>query len=884
MPVGTDLTKEPLLRSVPVHEGYKVLGDVVLYQRLGKGGMGAVYRGRHLRLDIDVAVKVMSLPSDMTGSERDEWKQRFLREARTAASVKHQNLIRVADVNSHHGLYFLTMDCIDGESAGDRFDRRRTMSEAECVEICLGAAEGLGEAHAQGVVHRDVKPDNIMIDRKGRVTVTDLGLAKAYGDRGACEVHRGLSLTSQVIGTPHYMSPEQTRSSRDVGPPADVWSLGITLYELATGSVPWNDTDLHDLIHNIRFSPYPDPQSRRSDLSDGLAEILFRALGKHHTDRYADCSEMAHALRKHFFMMVPGGDSVLPDEQTIGWGNRPAQPPTPEVLAAIAQASASATTAGGGEDAASGDEQGADSPVGSTPPTVRGAGPRPVAALDDRTSFPVVQVLAQTVADLDPHLADADAAWEAFMSWSRRDRREYEALRRTAHSIFYYQLQDFYEFAIERLGRDDVPMIAGRAFSDTVYEEMLPQLLQVALRGGGGFQEGISEVFKAYLYRYTGSRYLLQESIGDDNTSFIIRSRDPEAGLLYCQLYGLNPVRALKNSLLYITGALEELLVRIVADFDRTKIQTELTPGGMRMLIPVTDKDRFAYEAMSQTLAAYVRRVEERATEVAKVDRMENDLAVTSEAMRATWDRINRASRTDEIVLLRGESGTGKSYFAQKIHKLSQRAARPFIEVGLASEIGAEESIESDLFGIEPGTDTAAPKRKKGLFSLADGGTIFLDEVGDASPELQAKLLRVIEKSRFKRVGGVSDVNVDVRVVAATSRNHEQMVEEGSFRRDLYYRLNVISIRIPPLREHPEDVEPFAQFLLSRTASKGSVPMKGFAPGLLDDLRRYPWPGNIRELDHALKHAATLSAGADITKDDLPANVLSFLEHKSGRG
>ena len=178
-----DLSADPLLGNVPVCEGYKVLGGVVLYQKLGHGGMGAVYKGRHLRLNIDVAVKVMAAPASVTPDQADAFVKRFIREAQTAAAVSHQNLIRVYDVNAESGLHFLIMDFVDGESAGERLKRKGKLTEEEAVEICLGASEGLAEAHRKGIVHRDVKPDNIMIDRDGRVRVTDLGLAKAFAVR-----------------------------------------------------------------------------------------------------------------------------------------------------------------------------------------------------------------------------------------------------------------------------------------------------------------------------------------------------------------------------------------------------------------------------------------------------------------------------------------------------------------------------------------------------------------------------------------------------------------------------------------------------------------------------------------------------------------------------
>ncbi|MHC4502235.1 MAG: hypothetical protein ACYTFI_02940, partial [Planctomycetota bacterium] len=192
----------------------------------------------------------------------------------------------------------------------------------------------------------------------------------------------------------------------------------------------------------------------------------------------------------------------------------------------------------------------------------------PGAALDDRTAFTVAEALARAIAELDPELADEDAVWEAFARRTGSDRTEYiEAVRRTRHSIFYYQLQGLYEFGMERLGRDDAPLLAGRGFADTVYEENLSRLLQVALGGTNSFPEAVVEVFKSYLYRYTGGRYLLTGDILPEETVFTVSSREPAAAVRYCRQYGLDPARCFRNSFLCIAGGAEVLFGRIVADF-----------------------------------------------------------------------------------------------------------------------------------------------------------------------------------------------------------------------------------------------------------------------------------------------------------------------------
>ncbi len=337
---SSDLSADPLLAGVPVHEGYKVLGGVVLYEKLGAGGMGAVYRGRHLRLDIDVAVKVMAPPVGLPPDQADKHVRRFLREARTAASVKHPNLIRVYDVNSESGVHFIIMDYVDGESAAGRLKRRGRLSEEEAVEIALGAAEGLAAAHEQGIVHRDVKPDNILIDKAGDVVVADLGLAKAYAAEGQAGESPKVTETQTAVGTPHYMSPEQIVASKDVGPQSDVWSLGVTLYQLVTGQVPWSDSSVFLLADKIRNEPVPDPKTHCAGLSDAICAIITKATRKTPAERYADCGEVTRVLRGHLDSIRTSAQSALPDAEAGATRLAVAgfAPPDPETMTLIAVA------------------------------------------------------------------------------------------------------------------------------------------------------------------------------------------------------------------------------------------------------------------------------------------------------------------------------------------------------------------------------------------------------------------------------------------------------------------------------------------------------------------------------------------------------------------
>jgi len=237
-----------------------------------------------------------------------------------------------------------------------------------------------------------------------------------------------------------------------------------------------------------------------------------------------------------------------------------------------------------------------------------------------------------------------------------------------------------------------------------------------------------------------------------------------------------------------------------------------------------------------------------------------------SPRMQEVYKTIGRIAATDVTVLLRGESGTGKEVVARVIHHYSRRAGRPFVAVSCAA-IPAT-LLETELFGHERGAFTDAHQRRVGRFELAQGGTIYLDEVGDLSAELQPKLLRVLQEREVERVGGGEPIRVDVRVVAATNRDLEALIREGRFREDLYYRLNVVSLTLPPLRERPEDI-PFLvdHFLVKYASELGERQVSAEA---LLRLSGYGWPGNVRELENVIQHAMVMAAGGVIVPEHLP--------------
>jgi DNA-binding NtrC family response regulator len=244
-------------------------------------------------------------------------------------------------------------------------------------------------------------------------------------------------------------------------------------------------------------------------------------------------------------------------------------------------------------------------------------------------------------------------------------------------------------------------------------------------------------------------------------------------------------------------------------------------------------------------------------------------------AMKRVFETLRKVAPTDLTVLVRGESGTGKELVAQALHELSPRRERPFVAVNCAAI--ARELVESELFGHERGAFTGADARRAGRFEAANGGTLFLDEVGDMPPATQAKVLRVLQERRFERLGGTTPIEVDVRIVAATHRNLEAEVAAGRFRDDLYYRLRVVEIALPPLRERREDVPTLSQRLLAQVAERHGRAPKSLTPAALAALARHSWPGNVRELRNALERAAVLCEGDAIDASDLPLDAAAQL-------
>ena len=246
-------------------------------------------------------------------------------------------------------------------------------------------------------------------------------------------------------------------------------------------------------------------------------------------------------------------------------------------------------------------------------------------------------------------------------------------------------------------------------------------------------------------------------------------------------------------------------------------------------------------------------------------------LMAHSESMRAVVEVARRVARVDSSVLVTGDSGVGKERVARFVHDQSGRASRAFVAVNCGAL--TETLLESELFGHARGSFTGADKDRVGLFEAATGGTLFLDEIGEVSPAMQVKLLRVLQEQEVRRVGENQSRSIDVRVLAATNRNLAEEIAAGRFRKDLYYRLRVVELKVPPLQQRHEDILPLARFFLTKLSAKLGRNLLGFTPRAAGQLLRYEWPGNVRELQNAIEYAVAMCQGSQVDADDLPSEL-----------
>jgi len=276
-------------------------------------------------------------------------------------------------------------------------------------------------------------------------------------------------------------------------------------------------------------------------------------------------------------------------------------------------------------------------------------------------------------------------------------------------------------------------------------------------------------------------------------------------------------------------------------------------------------------------------RVEERKREPRpEPGRLDTPIIGNSAEILELLDMISYVAPTEATVLITGESGTGKELVAETLHRNSDRIAQPFVKVNCAAL--AENLLESELFGHEKGAFTGADRQRDGTFVQADGGTLFLDEIGETSAAMQVKLLRVLQEGELQRVGGNQTISVDVRIIAATNRDLEEEVEKGRFREDLYYRLNVVTLEVPPLRERQGDVELLAERFIERFAEKNRRTVESVSRECMQHLTAYPWPGNVRELENAIERGVILMRGNHLTEKSLPLALQKHFQENPQAG
>ncbi len=367
------------------------------------------------------------------------------------------------------------------------------------------------------------------------------------------------------------------------------------------------------------------------------------------------------------------------------------------------------------------------------------------------------------------------------------------------------------------------------------------------------------------------ARWVVAQAEDGAEALTVAKALDPEVILLDL---GLPDVRGL--DLIPHFRQLNDLVgvVVLTGTSDISVVVEAMRLGADNFLVKPVHLDHLE-EVLERTLAERRRQRRHRAMATRLEERLTETMVGSSRAMVRVRQLIAQVAETDATVLLLGESGTGKGLAAEEIHRLSRRGKGPFLDLncaGLSAQL-----LESELFGHEAGAFTDARRPKPGLLEVASGGTVFLDEIAEMPVEVQSKLLKVLEDKRFRRLGGVRDIRVDVRLVVATNRDLKRLVADGKFRRDLYYRLNVFAIEIPPLRERRDDILELAGHFLARLNRSMGTSVEGFSAEAETLLTRYPWPGNIRELRNVVERAMILARSGRIEPHHLPSDVMPFV-------
>jgi len=366
----------------------------------------------------------------------------------------------------------------------------------------------------------------------------------------------------------------------------------------------------------------------------------------------------------------------------------------------------------------------------------------------------------------------------------------------------------------------------------------------------------------------TSQHYVVEESASGEEGVAAVKKQAPDVVLLDNRMTGMSGIETLQH----IRAANPKQLIIFMTAFGTAQTAIEAMKfGAYDYVVKPFDPPKLLAlvesalrtQADSKSAAGY--------KPVINTDEHKEGIVGASQAMQTVFKVIGQFAASDASVMITGESGTGKELVARSLHRHSHRAAKPFVAVNCAAI--PENLIESELFGHERGSFTGATAQRLGKFEQCDGGTIFLDEIGDMTPTTQTKILRVLQEGDIQRVGGVDTIKVSVRVVAATNKDLEALVREKKFREDLYYRLNVVRVKLPPLRERTEDVAQIVDFFVQNLAKAKKVKARKVAPEALVLLTAYPWPGNVRELENVVYRSAVAATGDTILPKDLPDEV-----------
>jgi two-component system, NtrC family, response regulator AtoC len=363
--------------------------------------------------------------------------------------------------------------------------------------------------------------------------------------------------------------------------------------------------------------------------------------------------------------------------------------------------------------------------------------------------------------------------------------------------------------------------------------------------------------------------YGVLEAADGLEASAILESGRATLALLDLSMPGLDGMEVLRRH----ADRLEETPVIVITAYGGSRAAIEaMKLGAYDYITKPFDLDEVLFTIRrALTQRTLVEQVQALSTDPSGARDTDDELIGRSPAMLQVFKMIGRVAASDEPVLIVGESGTGKELVANAIHRNSSRSEKPFVKVNSAAL--SPSLLESELFGHERGAFTGAVAQRRGRFEQADGGTLFLDEIGDLGIDLQAKLLRVLQTGRFERVGGETSLQSNVRVISATNQNLATRIAEGRFREDLLYRLNVVTIEVPPLRERKDDIPLLAEHIANRLARKYERARLGISPQAIGFLCEQPWPGNVRELENVLSRAAILTRGHVIEIDDLAVHV-----------